>query len=130
MVFCSSPRYANDGAAIEINQRGRPRYVHRLLYSRATATTRINRFSPRLYKIQLVATNRGKEMMIVRRRLASAVSGWEDNLGGIASVFEVYVSDSVSRCRKWLKRRECAMVSLNFEHDDGSSACKGDAYLS
>lgn len=31
-------------------------------------------------------------MMIVRRRLASAVNGWEDSLGGMASVFEVYVS--------------------------------------
>lgn len=46
-------------------------------------------------------------MMIVRRRLASAVKGWEDNLGGIASVLEVYGTDSVSRSCRWLKRRGC-----------------------
>lgn len=54
-------------------------------------------------------------MMIVRRRLASAVSGWEDSLGGMASLFEVYVSDSEGRCCKWLKRREGAMVRLTFD---------------
>lgn len=87
----------------------------------------MTRFSPRLYKIQLVATNRGKEMMIVRRRLASAVNGWEDSLGGMASVFEVYVSVSVSRCCNWLKRREAAIGRLNFEHDDGWMLGQGSA---
>jgi hypothetical protein len=43
---------------------------------------------------------------MVRRRLASAVNGWEDSLGGIASVLEVYGTDPVSRCCG-LKRRRC-----------------------